>query len=815
MKSGAGNAQLATTGTPVRRQLAKRMASPKRANSPPRRTGSPNKKFDMSVDQLVEKLDELEKHKIEDERAKKKEETQHKRDMTAAKKKLAREIQSTKGNVRKRSMEVGKLQQQLHKVETRKLDSAQKKTTTASRLDELIQKAEAQHNSVEEQLQAKIGDVGEAKGTLAYLESAKELLDQGILLPFDSTTALQAARDGRVRAIAGGIEGLGDDDVPVVPAAQERQSGMRTRQDEGEAKLLRGELGQIRDENTMLRQQLEQASGTAKSQDARMETLRNGLQTATDMLKNKIKRIEELTDNVSFPSQGDQANALLAKHPPLNGISAPAVSSTPSFLSVGIPAVARSPNSGTVLARDQPEILLHPGSGDEDSGLWGSNSSLYASGAEGRPGNDIISQQALASSREEPHHTRVAGLADTDFASSPVAVAPDLMMLSVARTQVPFINNSSNHDPSMTSADTPNDDPRGSLSIHTANSEDDYNDNGEVMATPRVLFAPAIPSGTPGVQPSSLSNAAAHRREDAVYPATSACSTYAPMASTGSWTSRRSCSLSRPSQGAGAMVCSASLQRPSAIGAMVRSFSSERPSVCQSRLGGAVVHGVSLEQQHVLQPSIAGATVRGLPSERVSAPISARSTYAALPSAHQNLTTSRLASPPFASNAVFPLPMRVPLPPARFPANMSTMAPVSLYPAPAAATAAFRSGVASCSAPLGRTVEEVAYLSALAPARSATPSRAPVYAVATSARRSPSADMTVPISINSSGAHTAGRSLTPSPASASFANPRPASGIATPVSWGADSSAFPYASSAPLVSAGAPGMVWEAVARPS
>jgi len=127
---------------------------------------------------------------------------QHKKDLAASKKRLAREIASTKGNVRKKAMEVAKLKQNLGKLEKQQLDNSQKKQATTIRIDEVMQKAEQKRNATEAELQEKIGQVGESRGTLAYLEYAAEMLEKGIVLPKDHRAELLAAESGRLQSLA-------------------------------------------------------------------------------------------------------------------------------------------------------------------------------------------------------------------------------------------------------------------------------------------------------------------------------------------------------------------------------------------------------------------------------------------------------------------------------------------------------------------------------------------------------------------------------------------------------------------------------------
>eukprot|EP00931_Biecheleriopsis_adriatica_P105681 TRINITY_DN80226_c0_g1_i1.p1 TRINITY_DN80226_c0_g1~~TRINITY_DN80226_c0_g1_i1.p1 ORF type:complete len:587 (-),score=117.18 TRINITY_DN80226_c0_g1_i1:21-1748(-) len=143
----------------------------------------PNK--GVPVEQLLEKLDRLERYKSEEEKSRKKDDMQKRKDIAAAKKKLIREISQTKGHIRKRNMEAGRLRQSLQKLERQQMDSSQKKHLTAQKMEEAISKYEEKHNQTEVDLQEKIGQVSEANGLLAYLEYAQEMLEQGVILGSD------------------------------------------------------------------------------------------------------------------------------------------------------------------------------------------------------------------------------------------------------------------------------------------------------------------------------------------------------------------------------------------------------------------------------------------------------------------------------------------------------------------------------------------------------------------------------------------------------------------------------------------------------
>lgn len=295
-------------------------ASPKRrtAQSPsarPKRAASPRKEKEVPYDQLLEKLLQLEKYKVQEEKEKKKEESQRKKDLLAAKKKLNREISTTKGAVKKKTNEVTKLKSALQKLEAKHGDSEKKKQFTASKLDETIRKTEEQHNKAEVELATKIGEMGEARGTLAYLEYAQEMLEKGIMLPRDPQSALEAAAMGRRQAIESyNTEALADTPDKVAAEVAQVRQALELAQEERprldkesvdyhaewqeELHALRGQVGQLRDENQALKNRLDHASSTVKTQDDRIETLRSRLQMATATMKEKVERIEELTETV-------------------------------------------------------------------------------------------------------------------------------------------------------------------------------------------------------------------------------------------------------------------------------------------------------------------------------------------------------------------------------------------------------------------------------------------------------------------------------------------------------------------------------------
>lgn len=166
----------------------------------PRRGG----KDAVPMEQLLEKLQSLERYKQDEEKWKKKDEQQRKKDLALAKKKLAQEINQTRSLLKKRSNEAKKLKQTLQKIEKQQVESTQKKTLSAQRIDETLMKCEEKHNYAEVELQEKIGEVGEANGLLAYLEHAQALLDKGVFLEPDPRAAQMMAENGRLKALADG-----------------------------------------------------------------------------------------------------------------------------------------------------------------------------------------------------------------------------------------------------------------------------------------------------------------------------------------------------------------------------------------------------------------------------------------------------------------------------------------------------------------------------------------------------------------------------------------------------------------------------------
>lgn len=166
----------------------------------PRRGG----KDAVPMEQLLEKLQSLERYKQDEEKWKKKDEQQRKKDVALAKKKLAQEISQTRSLLKKRSNEAKKLKQTLQKIEKQQVESTQKKTLSAQRIDETLMKCEEKHNFAEVELQEKIGQVGEANGLLAYLEHAQALLDKGVFLEPDPRAAQMMAENGRLKALADG-----------------------------------------------------------------------------------------------------------------------------------------------------------------------------------------------------------------------------------------------------------------------------------------------------------------------------------------------------------------------------------------------------------------------------------------------------------------------------------------------------------------------------------------------------------------------------------------------------------------------------------
>jgi len=276
------------------------------------------------------KLLQLEKYRKEEEKEKKKEESQRKKDLQTAKKKLNREITTTKGAVKKRTNEVTKLKSALNKLEAKHGDTEKKKAMTASKMDETIRKTEEKHNQAEVDLATKIGEMGEARGTLAYLEYAQEMLEKGVMLARDPQSELAAAAMGRQHALSShethGQAALTDSPEKIAEEVAhmrqqlevaeeerlrlERESGGYRSEWQEELQSLRGQVGQLRDENQALRHRLDQASSTVRTQDDRIETLRSRLQMATATMKEKVERIEELTETVAVPQSTLQADVI-------------------------------------------------------------------------------------------------------------------------------------------------------------------------------------------------------------------------------------------------------------------------------------------------------------------------------------------------------------------------------------------------------------------------------------------------------------------------------------------------------------------------
>jgi len=252
------------------------------------------------MDQLLEKLQNLEKYKVDEEKGRKTEETKRKKEIASVKKSLSREIAATKGNVRKRNMEVGKLRQQLAKIEAKQYESAQKKTQTASKLDEALNKADKEHSQLEVELQAKLGEVGEAKGTLAYLEYAKDVLEKGGIT-LGAEPGAKAITQGGMESINGALQSMRAqfEEAEEHRLALQNEAGTTRVELEEEIDLLRNELHQLREENEGLRGELSRERATVRLQDERIEKLRGKLHMATAEMRQKVARIEELTESVA------------------------------------------------------------------------------------------------------------------------------------------------------------------------------------------------------------------------------------------------------------------------------------------------------------------------------------------------------------------------------------------------------------------------------------------------------------------------------------------------------------------------------------
>ncbi|CAK0796006.1 unnamed protein product, partial [Prorocentrum cordatum] len=105
------------------------------------------------------------------------------RELAERKKSLSRQIASSRGQLRKRSLEANGLQQKLTRVEQEELEAMQRRLETAKKHDEALSKVSRRQRQLEAELREKAAQLGEARGTLAYLEYAQEMLERGVALP--------------------------------------------------------------------------------------------------------------------------------------------------------------------------------------------------------------------------------------------------------------------------------------------------------------------------------------------------------------------------------------------------------------------------------------------------------------------------------------------------------------------------------------------------------------------------------------------------------------------------------------------------------
>eukprot|EP00441_Pelagodinium_beii_P032380 CAMPEP_0197641468 /NCGR_PEP_ID=MMETSP1338-20131121/15430_1 /TAXON_ID=43686 ORGANISM="Pelagodinium beii, Strain RCC1491" /NCGR_SAMPLE_ID=MMETSP1338 /ASSEMBLY_ACC=CAM_ASM_000754 /LENGTH=597 /DNA_ID=CAMNT_0043214461 /DNA_START=78 /DNA_END=1868 /DNA_ORIENTATION=- len=240
-----------------------------------RRALSPRTKGkDLPVDELVAKLQDLEKFKIDEEKTRKKDEKQKQKELELARKKLSRQIAQTKGNLKKRSSEAGKLRQSLQKLEKQQLDSSKHKTATAQKIEEKIHRFEDKHNSTEVDLHDKLSQVSEASGLLAYLEYAQEMLDQGVILGTDPKAALTASSPENASLLDTEASTLASTDATRITEAMSKEMlEMRVRLREAEArvqgttgKFESEELARLRRENSELRKENQELRARMNSQ---------------------------------------------------------------------------------------------------------------------------------------------------------------------------------------------------------------------------------------------------------------------------------------------------------------------------------------------------------------------------------------------------------------------------------------------------------------------------------------------------------------------------------------------------------------------
>jgi len=299
-----------------------------------KRIASPTKKGkELSLEELLGELDTLKKYRSEEEKQKKKDETHHKRELQVSKKKLTREIQSVKSTVRKRHGEVQRLRKALERIEKQEEESKQKRLVTTTRLSELLHKAEQKHHTTEAELQERIGKEGEARGTLAYLEYAQQMLERGVHLDMDPAAKLMAAEHGRMQALTEG-------------------DTYGSEMDEHEDKALLSELDEYR-------HRFDEMNEERKAMEA-VKTQQNAAHDEISRLKDELEHIRSEKD--ALHSQLDAANEALKKQEDaIEELSSRAGSTTRGGTSrmSGLEAsVNASTDVSTTMSKQQSSLLM-------------------------------------------------------------------------------------------------------------------------------------------------------------------------------------------------------------------------------------------------------------------------------------------------------------------------------------------------------------------------------------------------------------------------------------------------------------------------
>lgn len=151
--------------------------------SPRPRGGKKGK--DLSVEELSSTLQEVEKSWQQEVRQRNEEEKKHKRELVAAKKLITREVRSASGAVRKKEMEAKRMEQRITHVDKQKEQVGQTKARQVERYDQKLGQCENRRNDFEDTLHTKMADLGEAKGRLAHVKFAEQMLAKGMIVSID------------------------------------------------------------------------------------------------------------------------------------------------------------------------------------------------------------------------------------------------------------------------------------------------------------------------------------------------------------------------------------------------------------------------------------------------------------------------------------------------------------------------------------------------------------------------------------------------------------------------------------------------------